>query len=460
MTFLQQLKKTIKRHQLWDKDDHVLIAVSGGVDSMVLLHAIKQLPEDLQPEQIGIVHVNHHTRPETDTEERAIKKLAERYDLPIYIKQWTDGAHVSINFEQVARDLRYDYFDRVMSEYNYTVLLTAHHRDDQTETVLMRLIRGGLIEDKVGIPIKREFKGKKVARPLLKITKDELYRYAKENDIIYFEDSTNQEANYTRNRIRQRVIPLLEEENNQASKHLAEFSDELDDLLGIVDPIIKDKASQIAKYEMEDVTIQIHSLLSMPEAMSKLTLTEILKRIFIQEKAFKKKYVLTILDWLDDSTPNSTLDLAEPWTCVRQYDELLITKAKKEAVDLDENYTVHINEWVTLSETEQFGVFHIDHVLLNQHDLVMSVPAEALHEPFTIRHRQNGDRMSYKGGSGTKKIKDIFIDQKISKIERDQAWVVEDNAEEILWLVGYQESQLSNDLITDKINYIFVYRKL
>lgn len=459
MTFLQKFQTTIKHHNLWSQEDRVLIAVSGGVDSMVLLHAVEHLPEELQPSQIGIVHINHHTRPETESEEQAVRTLADYYELPIYVKQWTQGSQVSINFEQVARDMRYEFFEEVMSEHDYTVLLTAHHRDDQAETVLMKLIRGGLLQEKVGIPVKRKFVNKEISRPLLNITKDELYQYASDNKVTYFEDSSNQEHDHTRNRVRHRIIPLLEEENSQASKHLADFSNELDDLMSVVKPIVKDKASQIATYQPDEVTIQIEQLLKLPGALAKLVLTEILKRIFDEQKAFKKKYVRTILDWLEESTPNSTLDLSDPWICIRQYDQLIITK-EQEVVDQNEQYTVKLNEWVTLSDNEQFGVFHIDSVLLEQHDLVMSIPKDALRPPFTVRHRQNGDRMSYKGGDGTKKLKDIFIDQKVSKIKRDKAWVVEDDTNEIQWLIGYQESQLSNDLITDKINYIFVYRQL
>lgn len=459
MTFLQKFQTTIKHHNLWSQEDRVLIAVSGGVDSMVLLHAVEHLPEELQPSQIGIVHINHHTRPETESEEQAVRTLADYYELPIYVKQWTQGSQVSINFEQVARDMRYEFFEEVMSEHDYTVLLTAHHRDDQAETVLMKLIRGGLLQEKVGIPVKRKFVNKEISRPLLNITKDELYQYASDNKVTYFEDSSNQEHDHTRNRVRHRIIPLLEEENSQASKHLADFSNELDDLMSVVKPIVKDKSSQIATYQPDEVTIQIEQLLKLPGALAKLVLTEILKRIFDEQKAFKKKYVRTILDWLEESTPNSTLDLSDPWICIRQYDQLIITK-EQEVVDQNEQYTVKLNEWVTLSDNEQFGVFHIDSVLLEQHDLVMSIPKDALRPPFTVRHRQNGDRMSYKGGDGTKKLKDIFIDQKVSKIKRDKAWVVEDDTNEIQWLIGYQESQLSNDLITDKINYIFVYRQL
>lgn len=460
MTVIQNIQDNNTKHHLWTPEDHLLVAVSGGVDSMVLLHALAELPEYHQPSSIGVVHINHQTREETNQEEEAVTQFAKELGYPVYVKQWIEGSHVTANFEQKARTMRYDFFYQTMQEEQYTVLLTAHHEDDQAETVVMKLIRGGLLEDKLGISYKRPFKEFTLARPLLSVSKSELYDYANSHNVLYFEDATNLENDYSRNRIRNNVMPLLQEENNQAAKHLVEFSNELDDVLTLLRPMLDRIKNDLASFELGNLTITIDQLLQYPVSMQRLILTELLKELFSVEKEFKKQYVKTILNWLNQDSPNSSIDLVSPWKCQRNYNTLVISKESEEHIDMTESFTVNMNEWVSLGENEEFGVFEIDAIRLSQNDFVMSVSENNLHPPFTVRHRKDGDRMTYKGGSGTKKLKDIFINKKISKIDRDKAWVVEDNNNEILWLVGYQESLLSNDLITDKINYIFVYRQL
>lgn len=460
MNVIQNIQDNVVNHQLWTSEDHLLVAVSGGVDSMVLLHALSNLPENHQPNAIGVVHINHQTREETAQEEEAVRQFAKELGYPTYVKQWTEGGQVTANFEQKARTMRYDFCYQTMKENQYTVLLTAHHEDDQAETVLMKLIRGGLLEDKVGIAFKRPFREFTLVRPLLSVTKSALYDYANHHNVLYFEDATNSENDYTRNRLRNNVMPLLQAENDQAAKHLVEFSNELQDVLSLLRPMLDRMKNELASFECGNLTISIDQLLQYPVSLRRLILTELLKELFSDEKEFKKQYVTTILDWVNQDSPNSSIDLISPWKCQRDYNTLLISKESEEVIDMTESFTVNMNEWVSLSENEEFGVFEIDAVRLSQHDFVMSVSKENLHPPFVVRHRQDGDRMTYKGGSGTKKLKDIFINKKISKIDRDKAWVVEDRNNEILWLIGYQESLLSNDLITDKINYIFVYRQL
>lgn len=467
MNLERHLQDNITKHQLWTPQDRLLIAVSGGVDSMVLFDLINHLPKNLMPGSVGIAHINHHTRPETASEEEGVRQLAAKVQCPIYVKDWTQGGQVESAFEQTARDMRYDFFEEVMKQEGYNVLVTAHHQDDQAETVLMKLIRGGLIDEKVGMTFKRDFRGNQLVRPMLNIAKADLYQYAGDRDLPYFEDSTNDSNLYMRNRIRRQVIPVLEEENAQAQEHLAEFSDDLADLLRTVQPLVNQLTDKLAQVQEANqlMTIQIDELNDFERPVRRVLMTALLKEVGRMDSDFnfKKVYVQAILDWLEAGSPNSSLDLAQGWTCQRDYNTLVISKDQSQVsqpVDLEATFFIQMNEWVDLEDGSQIGLFDIDQVMLNQGDLVMSVPKEDLHEPLTVRHRQDGDRMTYKGGSGRKKIKDIFINQKVSKDLRDQAWLVEDSQGEILWLIGYQKSRLSNDLITDKINYIFVFRQI
>lgn len=461
MSLSRNFQSNILKHQLWSPADHLLVAVSGGVDSMVLFDLLTHLPESYKPQSIGIAHINHHTRPETDQEEAAVRQVAKANDCPIYVKNWEQGAQIDQAFEQKARDMRYNFFHQVMKDYGYTVLITAHHQDDQAETVLMKLIRGGLLEEKLGMVFKRRFYVGHLVRPLLNVSKADLYYYAKENSVLYFEDSSNKTNHYMRNRIRNEVIPQLELENSQAQKHLAEFSNDLSDLIQVAQPYVHKLKREIAEVDLSDNKglVDLQAFNKHNHASQRLILTSLFKDLFRDNKGFKKAYVETILNWLESDSPNSSLTLADGWLCRRDYDRLIISKEQVPQTDSTARFTLGMNEWVSLNDQEQIGLFDLNAVRLGPKDLMMSMPKEDLKPPFTIRHRQAGDRMTYKGGKGTKKIKDIFINKKVPKIMRDQAWIVQDSQEEILWLVGFQESQLSNDLITDKINYIFVYRQ-
>lgn len=461
MKLIEQFKETILKHQLWSKEAKVLVAVSGGVDSIVLLDLLHHLPTACRPSEVGIAHVNHHTRPETEQEERAIRALAKQYGYPIYVKQWQQGAHVHKNFEQAARAVRYEFFTSVMQSEGYTHLLTAHHQNDQAETVMMKLIRGGLLEEKRGMLLQREFNGGQLVRPLLGIPKQELYRYAAEHQLVYFEDASNQENDYARNRMRNQILPQLEVENSRASEHIADFSEELTGLLEVVAPMIEQLKAECVSTVDRGIQIQLDKLQKQPLALQKLLISECLKELYNQGEGFKKEYVEQIMALAKSDHPNLTIDLKANWQASRRYQNLYLLQQTPNVEVVEESLTLNLGQWVQLSDSEQLGVFEVGQVTpLKPEDKVIAVEQAHVQSPFTVRHRQNGDRMSYKGGEGTKKLKDIFINKKVPLAERDLAWVVEDNTGNILWLIHYQECQLSNDRITDKINYIFVYRQL
>lgn len=454
----QEFISFVKKEKLWSSSDTVLIALSGGVDSIVLTHLLHNLPKNLRP-HVYLAHINHQLREGSVSEESYIKELAENLTIPLYTHTWNKELHPKTNLENKAREMRYDFFDKVMDKNDISILLTAHHLGDQAETVLMKLIRGGLIENKRGIELKQPFRGRKLIRPLLPFAKQLLYNYAHENNLTYFEDQTNHTDLYERNRMRRNIIPNLKRENPNAEKHLYDFSNELKDLIDIVTPVISEKKETFLTRENNSWKLSLNDFQQEKWSIRYYVMIEILKEVFIDSQSFNKKHVELLLEWLDTSTPNSSYQLSNDWIVQKEYQTAFFQKVMNENSSKSHTFILNENEWIRLSSTEKVGLFTEEKKVENS-DLVIYCKSGEISLPVTIRHRENGDRMTLKGRKGTKKIKDIFIDQKIPAKERDEAWVLEDARGQIIWLVGYKESQLSKDLITDKMNYIFLYRSM
>ena len=198
-----QLKflKIVTKEKYFAENSKILLALSGGKDSMTLFNWLYELRAKLHIE-LGIAHINHGLRPESDFEEQSLRKMASDLEIPIFVDRFT-GEFT----EQKAREFRYHFFEKIMIAENYDVLLTAHHQGDVVETVLMRQITGRPLRSLQGIADCQPFAKGQLIRPLLKFTKEEL------DAAVFYEDSTNQGVDYFRNRIRNQLIPDLTNEN-------------------------------------------------------------------------------------------------------------------------------------------------------------------------------------------------------------------------------------------------------
>ena len=208
-------------------DKAIVCATSGGVDSVCLLHILKDLGYN-----VILAHVNHNKRKESKDEMEAMKKLASHLSIPFeYLSYHYDE---SDNFHNQAHNARYDFFKSVCNKYNTNVIATAHHLDDQIETVIIKIINGSNLYGYGGISPYYEEDGYKIIRPLLFATKDMLYEYANTNNYQYFEDSSNNEDDYLRNRIRHHVVPLLKENSNDLYSKITSYSNQIKDAFNFI----------------------------------------------------------------------------------------------------------------------------------------------------------------------------------------------------------------------------------
>lgn len=461
----ERFKKILKKQQLLNANKTVVLAVSGGVDSIVLFHLLQGLPMKKRPEII-VAHVNHQLRVESEKEAAFVKKLTEKHQIPFYLHTWNKKDQPESGIEEAARHMRYTFFKQVMADAKADILMTAHHQDDQVETILMKLTRGSTLEQITGIQMTQEFNDGLLVRPLLSFSKNEIYDFAHRHELNYVEDATNQALTYSRNRFRNQIIPLLKEENTQFNEHIEQFSKDLKDLLAIAKQPLEQVFQELIQIKNHKMTFNKEAFSKQKEPMQRQLLAKILKRLYKnQTESYKTNYIDILQKWLLEGEVNTQLDLTGNIIVKKDYEKVTFLRKKDFVEEITQNNVVldEINQWHSLSQTEAMGLFlkkgseketkqsteKIDCLFFDE---------SSLQFPLTVRHRKPGDRMTYDGLAGTKKIKDIFIDEKVPKQERDKAWLVEDANGMIIWLVGYRKMDLLSTEKTDKLTFILKHK--
>lgn len=431
----------------------VLVAVSTGVDSMVLVDLLQRLPSEIRPE-IGVAYVDHQLRAQSRIETEFIGKYCLDNQLKFYKKVWPVHEHGSSGIENAARKVRYDFFEQTMIAETYGTLMTAHQANDQIETLVMKGIRGGDIRQLTGINQTRPFGPGILVRPLLSFTKQDIRQYAKNENIIFFEDETNQLSDFFRNRVRKEIIPKMLENNKQVINHAQSYANQLSDLLGLADEAIDEKIKEIE----DNSGFQIKPWATIGTKWQK----PILKKIAEEHDIFlKEDQIYQIVHLLmNQKKPQGEIDLGSDQLFVKKYEYMNFVPKEKIIERTSEKIILGMNSWINLNENEKIGVFKREEINLNEDNIkdYMIIDHSIVLQGLRLRHRLPGDYICI-GNNAKQKIKKIFIDQKISMNDRNQAWILETNAKQTIWLINYKKSQLSDTVETDKIQDIIVLKK-
>jgi tRNA(Ile)-lysidine synthetase-like protein len=429
-----QLVKHIINKDLINNNEPVVIALSGGVDSMVLFDIISHITTN-----IIIAHVNHNKRDESIDEYNYIKQLAE--ERKFIFEGYTIQSHEYSNFHQDARLKRYTFFRAIAQKYNATKIVVAHHLDDQVETVLMRIVRGTSFQGYSGIKDIRLDRNVSIIRPLMDITKKQILDYAQEKKIKYFEDSSNSEDVYTRNRFRHHIIPALKEENpNLDNKiiQLAEYIDGADELLEDAKKAFLKEFSMYTNVHLEEFN-----------KLNKVVKIKVLEHIIntTTENTVEVSYdqYKSMIELCYSKTPNQEYSLGKDYVFVKEYEVIYVTKLEPITpinIKID-----HLGEYF-VSDNKSF--IFTDNKLTHNVSNYFELCYNELVFPLHIRHRKNGDKMALK--VGTKKVKDILIDKKVPKSKRDRLLLIT-NETEILWIPGVKKSHQDNTLS----NKLYIY---
>lgn len=439
-----KVRDFIIENELIEKGDKVLVALSGGPDSVCLLNVLYSLKEDFHI-TIGAAHVNHMLRgDEALADEEYSKSLCKNLDIEFYVKK-IDIDKISkeknISHEMAGREERYKFFEAIKNHHGYNKIAVAHNANDQAETIIMNMMRGTGIEGLCGIRSKREGG---IIRPILCLSRDEVELYCSSNNLEPRIDKSNLENIYSRNKVRLDIIPYMKENFN---KDIINTLNRMGNLIQVDNDFLEKETLDNFKVYCSKTS---DALIISKEAFSleRAIISRIIRKAFFEFTGkynnFEMKHIYDVIE-LSKKTTNKKIDLTNNVLAeniygdiylklkdniIREYKEVVINKGELDNTDICyEDYNVRFNI-----------IRNKNNIDFSKNVLIKYFDYDKIEERLVIRKRRNGDKMLPLGMKGNKKVKDIFMDLKIAVDERDKIPVLcFDN--EIAWLVAHKVSE-------------------
>ncbi|MEI8072745.1 MAG: tRNA lysidine(34) synthetase TilS [Candidatus Saccharibacteria bacterium] len=414
----------------------LLVAVSGGVDSVSLMHLLSQL-KDFYGWNISIVHFDHKARPDSNLDAELVAQLAENYDFKYYLgKNYQKGRS-----EADLRKARYDFMLGLLDDINYDYLMTAHHADDRIETAIFNTIRGS---DRHGVTSLAPVRGK-IIRPMLPFSKAEIITYAELQDLPYRNDSTNSDINFSRNFVRNILVPQGSMLYRNFHHNFITRLNELSELNLKIDHKLDDILSEIS-HESGPEAVELDKVIF--RGFSEAVATNILVYIMRKLKpglAASRSTILRSERFLKTAQSGSSMHLKGGLHLEVGYDTLKVTCQPYIEGSNDDMMTHPLR----INRPFENKVFDIRQVGAESSHGAVGLKPQKLY----VRYRQPGDRIRPVGMRGTKKLQDIFVDKKISKDKRDFWPVVVNQENDILWLPGLA---VNRDFVSDGEETIYL----
>ena len=392
-----------------------LLAVSGGVDSMVLLHLFYN-----SPYRFSVVHCNFRLRGEnSDLDEKLVKDFCDDHDIELFIKTF-DTLKIKKNresIEMVARNLRYDYFQELIKKHSFDYLVTAHHLNDNVETFFINLLRGSGIKGLSGMQMIANY----IVRPLLPFTRNEIVNFALNHSITWREDASNQTLDYLRNKIRHQIIP--------------EFQDISPGFLHQVE-----KSMSILHETQSFLESQVQELQKKAEVFTETgvkaySLEKLLQADFLLSYHLLSKYGFTNKKDCENILNAHTGSLFESQEYKAWVDRgtlLLANRSKTEFSTV--NFLIPSVPWICKQPFE-FTCCVVDKAIFKEGE---SVDFEKVEFPLVLRNWKEGDYFYPINGLGKKKVSKFLKDHKVSNFQKEKVLVLCNNSGEIIWLVGFR----------------------
>ncbi|EMH2348037.1 tRNA lysidine(34) synthetase TilS [Staphylococcus pseudintermedius] len=400
--------------QNWKATDHIVVAVSTGIDSMVLLHQLLY-DETLTYRQLTCLHVHHGLREASKQEATFIQHYCEQHDIPFYMKRLdlSDVVAEGRSIQNDAREMRYQWFDTMMHQLDADGLLTAHHEDDQVETIFYRLFTGKSTRSSLGMSTIEARNGYRLYRPLLNTSKHVIRAYQQQHDVPYFEDTSNASNTYVRNDIRNRILPQIDENAQLKSQQLLKLKAWYDEAFMLMQHEVDNFIERFVTTNAHSFTVSRYAFNALTYHVKILTLDTLLHQfedtVTISERAYA--------DWLQKlagPVVQTQLMHTNQWHADIVYDKLVIMAPMQKSLD---TYTIQVTE----AGTYRFGCYDVQ--ITDMTDL----PGSKL----CIRSRQPGDRIARHDGHH-KKVSRLMIDAKVPAYLRAQIPIIETTHGDIL----------------------------
>ncbi|WP_158541006.1 tRNA lysidine(34) synthetase TilS [Sporosarcina sp. BI001-red] len=435
----------IRQERLLRKGDRVLVACSGGVDSVALLHYLSEQRNRLEIE-IGAIHVDHCLRgEESATDGKVVQKLCERLFVPFYgttlrVPELLE-AHGG-NLQEVCRTGRYSLFEETMQSEKFTVLAVAHHAEDQLETILMQLAKG---QRSQGMPVSRRFGEGQLVRPFLSLIKTDLYEYAELHKLPFREDPSNKKDDYTRNRYRNHIVPVLLDENPTAAENSVRMAAALQEENAFLESLAKEHLERLLTFTEKGIPV-IHSaeFRSMHTALQKRVVPLLLKYLYNGE-TIPAIYNADLLDQLirqlSTDTGSASISLPDRWSLQRNYGISTFVRNEEELVNGIVPFPP--NEWVQWGQlklrwckSSAVEASELDDV--TDWRYFQSVKGAF---PSVIRSRRPGDRIRLHGMEHSKRLSRLLIDEKVKQSVRDSLPIIVSEQGDICAIPGVRYSE-------------------
>ncbi len=430
-----QFLQNLEEKQLFKPEQKVLLAVSGGIDSMVLLHLFEK-----SGFEYGVAHCNFQLRGnESDGDEELVRNKVLIHGIPAFFKTFDTEEHAAINgisIEMAARDLRYEFFENVRKENGFDFIATAHHQDDLIETFFLNLSRKTGIKGLTGI----KEKAGRIIRPLLFAGRSEIEKYAKENFVDFREDSSNNEVVYQRNFLRNKILPLFAELNPAFKKNLLASISNLKDAENVYSGFLDIEKSNIIQQHDDNIEIVIDWLKN--SQFPQILLLEILS-----DYNFNSTVVDEVFSSLD--TESGKQFYSKTHRIIKDRESLFISAIKQE----EERIFYIEKQDIELFEPYDISIEKIpatDFKIIKKVN-VACIDSNEIEFPLLIRKWKQGDYFQPIGMTGFKKVSDFFIDQKIPIHEKENTWLL-CSGKKIIWIMG---KRIDNRFkVTDKTESI------
>jgi len=422
---LRAFQHFIQSNRLCENHEKILIAVSGGLDSVVLLDLFHR-----SGFQISIAHCNFMLRgEESNGDERFVKELAEKYKIRIFSKICDASTYAEkqkCSIQEAARELRYDWFEELCTEENFDKVAVAQHADDQIETFFINLLRGSGVKGLKGMPVKREG----VIRPLLFAERSEIEKYAKERKLTFREDSSNLSDKYLRNQLRHYLLPQLEKIYKNYRNTIGKSLHFLNEDNQVIHQLLNEKKQHLFEHQADIINISIDRLTNQND-------WQLLTYYLLNDFGFNRDVSDSVCESIKNQSTGKLFFSDDHQLLVdRQY--LIL---EKQQAARDHLYYIH------KAGDELDGPFVLKSELLwNLPDLkIESDPAFAYFDldkltfPLVIRKWRTGDRFTPFGLKGSKLVSDYLVDEKINRFEKNKTYVIE-SGDKVIWVIGHRVS--------------------
>ncbi|MBP6558142.1 MAG: tRNA lysidine(34) synthetase TilS [Flavobacterium sp.] len=433
---LSKFQNHINQNLSFLKGKKLLLAVSGGIDSMVLVSLCLQSKLDF-----AVAHCNFQLRGEESNEdENFVKNQTEKLQVPIFIQRFDTKAFAEQNklsIQVVARNLRYEWFYTLLASHNFDYILTAHHLDDSLETFLINFTRGSGIEGLTGIPEQND----KIVRPLLAFSRNDIEAFAKENQITWREDSSNASDKYLRNKLRHDVIPILKELNPSLLSSFENTITNLKQTQSLAEDAAKSLYQKVVSEEENHTVIDIQKLLKYRNYKAYL---------FHWLQPFGFADWTSVYDLIDAQSGKQVLSVTH--ILLKNRDSLLLFP--KQNTKSDEVF------WIQKEQSEvkiplKLSICNVSDISVQPTNVIF-VDEDKLQFPLTLRRWQEGDIFQPFGMTGTKKLSKYFKDEKFSLLDKANIWLLCSD-DKIVWIVGKRQDErfkvTANTTKILKINY-------